>query len=293
MYQKPDDVTDEEWAELEPLDFRNRETALSLLREAKKRQKIEVKKNPLQLCFWPEPKRGSPNSCLRSALFPAIQGKTRRALKREKIEAQSGYELIFTGWQLDQADFDVFLQSMHLARQHPLGNVCNFTGRGFLKAIGRAQGGHSLEWLKDAIHRLRGAVVEIKTPLKNWDTYNLLSKASGNELQDSYSFTIDPIIMKLFSPKDWTSLEWEQRRKLQRKSLALWLHGYYSSHSKPYPVKVETLCKLSGSSSRNFKIRLEQALKELASVSGWNFWIDENELIQCRKNKALSTAKSA
>lgn len=32
----------------------------------------------IKLPLWPEPKRGAPNDVLRSALFAAIQGKTRR-----------------------------------------------------------------------------------------------------------------------------------------------------------------------------------------------------------------------
>ena len=44
----------------------------------------------IQLPLWPEPKRGVPNSALRGALFAAIQGKDRRALKRELLFVQQG-----------------------------------------------------------------------------------------------------------------------------------------------------------------------------------------------------------
>ena len=37
------------------------------------------------------------------------------------------------------------------------------------------------------------------------------------------------------------------RHALDGKPLAQWLHGYYASHAKPYPVNAATLLKLSGS----------------------------------------------
>ena len=293
--EKPEGMSEKEWSTIDQLfSLDLKITAIKIFHTRQERQaEEEENRQVVQLCFWPEPKRASPNTCLRSALFAAIQGKKRIALKRQRIAAQGGYEIVFSGWQLDQADFDVLLQALHLAKQHPLGNVCSFTGRGFLKAIGRAEGGNSLEWLKDAIHRLRGAVVEIKTPSSDWNTYNLLSKASGNTLSDTYNFQIDPVVIQLFSPNDWTALEWEQRKQLQRKPLALWLHGYYSSHAKPYPVKVSTLCELSGSKPRNFIGRLQAAFKDLSEVTGWHFLIDEKTLVHCEKPLSLEYKKSA
>ena len=44
----------------------------------------------VQLPLWPEPVRGAPNSFLRSALFAAIQGKTRRRLKKQFLGALEG-----------------------------------------------------------------------------------------------------------------------------------------------------------------------------------------------------------
>jgi hypothetical protein len=65
---------------------------------------------------------------LRSALFAAVQGKTRRYLKGEFLGAVQGVSVKFTGMQLDQSDLDVWEQATHLARLHPLGNVCHFKG---------------------------------------------------------------------------------------------------------------------------------------------------------------------
>jgi hypothetical protein len=80
----------------------------------------------IQLPVWPGQTRGTPNSFLRGALFAAIQGKDRRALKREVLASQKGTSTGFTGWQLDQSDLDVWKQAAQLAASHPSGNVCHF-----------------------------------------------------------------------------------------------------------------------------------------------------------------------
>src|SRR5947208_11364678 len=71
--------------------------------------------NVVQLPLWPELTRGAPNTFLRGALFAAIQGKERRALKGELLACQKGQSIRFTGWQLDQSDLDVWEQAAELA----------------------------------------------------------------------------------------------------------------------------------------------------------------------------------
>src|SRR4051794_6801283 len=88
----------------------------------------------IQLPLWPEPKRGTPNSFIRSALFSAIQSRNRRYLKEATIASQQGITVKFTGEQLNQEDLTLWETLVHLAKEHPLGNVCAFTAHGLLKA---------------------------------------------------------------------------------------------------------------------------------------------------------------
>ena len=117
-----------------------------------KPQKAAPPAGVVQLPLWPEVKRGVPNAVLRGALFAAVQGKGRIAMERELLAVQKGIEIRFTGWQLTQSDLEVWEQALHLARQHPPGTRCDFTARGFLKALGRRTQNH--EWLKGALARL-------------------------------------------------------------------------------------------------------------------------------------------
>ena len=80
-----------------------------------------------QLPLWPEPKRGAPNSFIRSALFAAIQGKDRQFMKETVLASQDGIVIKYTGEQLNQADLDVWETIVHLAREQPLSTFCSFT----------------------------------------------------------------------------------------------------------------------------------------------------------------------
>ncbi|MBV5317800.1 MAG: hypothetical protein JZU50_08315 [Desulfobulbaceae bacterium] len=223
---------------------------------------------PIQLPLWAEVVRASPNAFLRSAVFPAIQGKTRDYQERSVIAAQNGYEIRLTGRTLDQADFDVWLFAVHLARCTPLGTVCEFNYNSFLKGINRCNGRSDYEWLKKSIARLRSALLEIKIG-PQWCTYNLIEGAAGDDSTTELRLQFSPLLIELFAADAWTAVQWEERLQLKGKPLALWLHGYYASHAAPYPVKVETLQKMSGSSTkelRYFKAALKAAFVHLEAI---------------------------
>ena len=220
----------------------------------------------VQLPMWPEQTRGTPNTFLRGALFAAIQGKERRALKGELLACQKGQCIRFTGWQLDQFDLDVWEQAAELARLHPLGNVCHFSIHGFLRALDRNTGKSDHECLKNSFRRLAGCCVEIT---EGRYTYGgSLLEFVRDEIEEVYIIRLNPTILNLYRA-GWTAVDWDIRHRLRRKPLALWLHGWLSSNAENYPVKVETLHRLSGSTTKqlfHFKANLLKAIDDLKAV---------------------------
>ena len=77
---------------------------------ARQREATQV----LQLPLWPEPKRGTSNSFIRSALFAAIQGKDRVFMREATLTSQKGIVVKFTGEQLNQDDLSVWETLAHL-----------------------------------------------------------------------------------------------------------------------------------------------------------------------------------
>ena len=282
---------------------RNLESLFQAIREKDAARKIEEQHKPaplpprrsaeiVQLPLWPEPARGTPNSFLRSALFAAIQGKTRRALKSELLGAQKGYSVKFTGWQLDQSDLDVWEHAVHLSRRHPLGNECTFKANAFLNAIGRSNGKKDYVWLHESITRLVACAVEIRCGSKVF-VGSLLHTCVRDEETGLYKLKLDNDTIKLYGAADWTNLEWQQREALKGKPLALWLHGYYASPAEAYPVKVETLMELSGSTNkekRDFKRKLKAAFSDLEAIAGIKATFD-GDLVAVEKKPSLAQAK--
>ena len=221
----------------------------------------------IQLPLWPEAKRGAPNAVLRGALFAAIH-KDRRYMDRELLAAQSGITIRFTGKQLDQADLDVWEQALHLARTQALGRRCRFTEKGFLTALGRQSGKSGRDWLRSAFARLVACQVEISDGRRTYFG-SLIERGVRDKDAGQTFLEINPELAAFFSPTRWTQIDWEQRQRLRGKPLALWLHGFYASHAAPYPLRVASLHKISGSQTkqlRKFKQNLAQALRDLQAA---------------------------
>ena len=241
-------------------------------RAAKAEPEAQAPRGPaqvLQLPLWPEATRGAPNAVLRGALFAAIQGKNRAAsFRKELLATQDGVRIRYTGWQLDQADLDVWEQALHLARTQALGTRCYFTAHGFLKALGRHTGATAHQWLDDVLTRLTGAVVEITAGRRTYFG-TLIDEGARDEETGLYVVEINPKLAKFFGHSQWTQIDWAQRQALRRKPLALWLHGFYASHAAPHPLSVAYLHKLTGSQTKqlkHFKQNLAQALRDLEAV---------------------------
>jgi hypothetical protein len=268
---------------------------LGLLSPKLQRKIRELEKIPL-LPDWPEKTRGVPNLCLRSALFGVIRRGRRRAVKGELVAAVKGLDIRYTGWRLDQGDFDVLAHALHLVakcKQEPVNGYVQFTAKGFLKGIGRMAGKSGREWLKDSFRRLTASAVEIKLEVPRaygHDSFtyagSLVDEFYYNIIDQSYFLKINPKFAKVFDA-GWTQLQWQQRLHLKT-DLAKWLHGFYSSHRYPFPVKVATLMRLCGSECQrlaDYRRSLRTAMNELVRVGTVASWeIDREDKIHVNRN---------
>lgn len=236
---------------------------------------------PLQLPLWHELERGTPNSFLRSALFSAIQSKDRQYLKEAVLASSKDVIVKFTGEQLNQEDLTVWETLVHLARSNPLGNICNFPAHSLLKSMGLPTGGEQHRRLHSTIIRLTGAVVEITHENKQYFG-TLIQSGVKDRLTKHYTVQLHPALIRLYGDTQWTAVNWDQRLQLRGKSLAQALHGYYSSHNQPFPVKLATLQNYTGSTNshnRSFKRQVKLALAELVKVGFLENFHVENDLV--------------
>lgn len=226
-------------------------------------------RNTEQLPIWPEPTRGVPNGVLRSALFGAIKKGPRLFLERKKIAALDGIEIHYTGQQLDQGDLDIWETVLHINRLQEMGQKCRFRAYALLKMLGRMDTGGNREVLHKRLLRLRANAVEIKQGSFIY-IGGLIDEVYKDDETQEYIIVLNPQLRSLFAVDQFTQIDWSVRHALDGKPLAQWLHGYYASHAKPYPISMAMLLELSGSEnseSRSSRQNLRKALDALSEVS--------------------------
>ena len=268
-------------------------TALERLRQSiENRTTAEV----IQLPLWPDAKRGTPNSFLRSALFSAIQSKDRQYIDGKELASQAGITIKYTGQQLNQEDLTLWETLVHLAKAHPLGNVCSFSAHGLLKTLGLNTGGHEHQRLHKGITRLIACAVEINHEGRPY-VGSLVEASISDELKSQtthYTVRLNPDIIRLYGETQWTAIDWQQRIDLRRKPLAQALHAYYSSHKTPHPVKLGTLQRLTGSRNEqpaSFKRQCRIALDELAKISFLQSYSIDGDMVTVTRIAALPRGK--
>lgn len=225
-------------------------------------------KNVVQLPLWPQPVRAVPNGFLRSALFGAIRKGPRRYMKAELVAAVEGVEIRYTGERLDQGDLDVWENVLHAVRTQELGTECRLTAYALLKLMGKTDTGKNRATLHTRITRLVANALEVKQGRYSY-MGSLIAGAAKDEETQEWVIELNPKMRPLFADDQFTQVEWSVRHALDGHQLAQWLHGFYASHAKPFPLKVETLHRLSGSEAelRRYRQTLGDALAAVAKAS--------------------------
>lgn len=240
---------------------------------------------PALLPMWPDSFRGGPNVLLRSALFAAIASRKRRFIgiqtSPEKepegvlLASPEGQSIKFAGTQLNQYDADVFFELLHRSRRTALGSEALFTGASFLGAIGRSRNNLNYEDLDDSLRRLKRGTLDVAWrigPKPYVYTGSLIANFTRQTEDKLYRVSLDPDVSTLFADACWTQIEWDQRLELKGKPLAQWLHSYYSTHAKPFPVTAAFLKEKTGSPTKqlkHFKVELRAAFEAVSHITGW------------------------
>lgn len=201
---------------------------------------------------WPEAVQAAPNAILRSGLF-AARGRSRRTFFQDKtISSYDGVSIVYTGVALDQSDLDVWLGALHIARHTELGHPVLYTERGFLRAIGRGGengtciGKTDRTWLNTVLERLCSSQLKISTPGRGGYEGSLIDGVEVNSEGRERALVLSPKLRGLYDRDSWSQLNASVRRGLSGHPLAQWIHAFYSTHAKPYGLKVATLHRLCG-----------------------------------------------
>jgi hypothetical protein len=227
------------------------------------------KKQVVSLPVWPDAVRAVPNCFLRSALFGAIAKGRRRYVNGEDIAAVDGVTIRYKGEQLDQADLDVWETILHIVREQALGSECRITSYSLLKLLGKTDCGKNRTTLETRIERLRANALTVKQGRRTY-IGGLVTRALRDEETQEWVIQIDSSLKPFFDVDQFTQIDWCVRQALDGKQLAQWLHSFYATHAKPFPMKVETLHRLCGSDATlmsDYAKTLRKALDAVADAS--------------------------
>ena len=129
-------------------EFKTTEDTLKWLaertQEAQKEKDQQAAKAPVQM-FLPgleEAMRAMPNHIARSSLFAPVARGRKKYHDETPIVTRADVIMTYTGTQLDEAQSDVWMQLVFLARNTPLGEPVEINRASFLTAIGRKVGGY-------------------------------------------------------------------------------------------------------------------------------------------------------
>jgi hypothetical protein len=261
------------------LPISNASTALPI--SPKKAESTAVAVEISQLPLWPDVMRSLPNELLRSALFNARnKNQPRVNMKSEPIAVIGDGRISYQGEELRQDDETVFLQLVHLARQHLVGQLVEFTAYSFCKSINWPINKQSYERLKECFKRMQASGLDVYS--KRLGRGVSLSMIPVFEYKDAetekslprWRIRIAPELVELFGNNYFTRIEWAQRLQLSV-GLATWLHGYLATHRVPYPIKIETIAKGAGLKQETTKSELRRLIKKaLANLVECGFLID-------------------
>lgn len=244
-------------------------------RQIEQRLAQEEESRVYQLALWSEHERAMPNELIRSALFAAIQGKHAEHLDGVVIASANDLTITFTGQRLTQVHADVWEGVMHLARGLPEAKHVSFRAKAFLRSIGRHTGKSQRDELKKMFRQLAATCVEVRDTKNNQRFWgSLLPRGAARDAADDsmYVVEINRELAKLFD-RGFTTVDWEQRKKLKAKPLSLWLQHHFAAFDRP--ISVTELHRLSGSTARHlrqFRAQLKQALAELEAIGVLSAW---------------------
>lgn len=227
----------------------------------------------------------SPNCFLRSKLFRVMQKGYRITLNNQLVFSQNGISIFYTGEELNQFDFDVLHIIFADAARSWGGFEACMTMRKIVLQLGKKANRDSYARVTLSLHRMQKAIVEIRH--ENRYFKGAIIRAVGDRASkpshEPLHVSINQMIANLFGSDGWTLINAQERRRLHG-DLAKWLHAFYLSHAKPFPMYVDMLLRLCGSQHvrvKTFRRDLKCALIQLEQF-GWSWNIDASDLVHVR-----------
>lgn len=248
------------------------------MRQARLRRSVR-RGDDLYLPSWREAAVGMPNVLLRSALFAAAETCAPPLMDAE-IASQGDVSLKMTGHRLGDYDRRVFAVCLSQYRTDlPLSHDgepswVRTTFWQFAKGLNVTYGPNVHKGIRNSLIRLNAAHLRVRIAGVDVPMPRLIDvvfqegyddKIPDQRLRgsDVVSFRVQESMANLFGPKAWTAVS--ESALHDYSGLPAWLACFYSTHNRPFALKIEDLWRYSGvvCDEREFRRRLKTALTRL------------------------------
>ncbi|AWI75111.1 hypothetical protein CEW83_07680 [Parazoarcus communis] len=253
--------------------------SVSEVRQARQRRAIR-RGEDVYLPSWREATVGIPNLFLRSSLFAAA-GVSDKPLMDLEIASQGDTAVTLTGHPLGDYDRRVFAACLNYYRDDrplcPGGDLrwVKVTFWQLSRDLKVSYCANTHRAIRDSLIRLNAAHLRVRMRRVDIPMPRLIDVAFDDGYRgrgtpdgqlkgsDVISFRVLESMARLFGPADWSAVSDAALHNYS--GLPAWLAAYYSSHAKPYPVKIDDLFRWSGAvcELREFRRRLKRALARL------------------------------
>lgn len=266
-------------AEDEPVLVLPDNASVKELRHARQRRAVR-RGEDVYLPSWRDATVGIPNLFLRSSLFAAAEV-TDKPLMNLEIVSQGDTSITVTGHPLGDYDRRVFAACLNYYRDDrplcPGGDPrwVKVTFWQLARDLKVTYCANTHQAIRESLIRLNAAHLRIRVKRVDIPMPRLMDVVFDDGYQgrdtpcrqlkgsDLICFRVLESMARLFGPADWSAVSDVALHDFS--GLPAWLVSYYSSHAKPYAVKVEDLFGWTGvvCELREFRRRLKRALARL------------------------------
>lgn len=168
--------------------------------------------------------RAMPNHLARSSLFAPVALGRKKIHKGAVLVSRADAVIKFWGEQLDEAQADVWMQAMHEAGKHLLGEQVTVNRAKFLRKIGRHTGKNDYQWLHRTMVALTFAmlVIEVqkggkpKLAIGKTRALHLIDGWEYDDQAENYTLRIDPRWHGMFANREFALVDWDKRLQIRR-----------------------------------------------------------------------------
>lgn len=254
--------------------------------EAETRRDRERAATPTQM-FLPGFDIGAfPNHLNRSSFIAPIARGQRKFHRQAQMVTRRDCVLEYTGEQLDEADGDLIMALIALARPFPLGMPVPLNRKELLRRIKPGGiGSTQYDWLYRSMKRLREGTLflEARRPdgstryaVGKMESFNILKDLRYDGDSGTYTYVLDPRWRVMFGNKEYSLIDWDQRMRIGRGlDMAKTLQRLIAtSADSPQRYALEGLKAQMeyASPMRKFREALSAASRELERLELINAW---------------------